>query len=160
VLTVFATMLAAGVGGFIWWLADDGPDKTAFFLESVVAGTFIAGGMFLVWAGLVAVTAGQMARDQGAALAATVRTLSFASLPFALAFFVFIPGLEFVVTLLAVALLLLSMTLATQRALGGSVGRALGANVVGFFLWLLVLTTLMSDAGTFAPGVFLWDRLA
>ena len=158
ILTVLAVMFASSLGGFIWIVLEDAPQKAEFFIESVVGGTFIATGMFFVWAGLVAATAGQLGRVDNAALAATARTLAFATVPFAVSFLIFIPGLEFTVSLIAIALLFLSTTLAVQTALNLPIGRAVGANAVGFFLWLIVLSTLMSRDNSFAPAVFLWER--
>lgn len=158
ILTVVAVMFASSFGGFIWALLEDVPGKGEFFVESVVLGTLIATGMFFVWAGFVALAAGQLGRPDNTALAATVRTLSFATVPFAFSSLIFIPGLEYTVTLISVGLLILSTTLATQAAVGGTIGRALGSNLVGFFLWVVVLSSVMSRDGNFAPGVFLWER--
>ena len=158
IMTVLAVMFASSLGGFIWIVVEDVPQKTEFFIESVVAGTFIATGMFFVWAGIVAASAGQLGRADNAALAATVRTLAFATVPFAVSFLIFIPGLEFTVSLIAIALLFLSTTLAVQTTLNLSVGRAVGANAVGFALWVVVLSSLMTRENAFAPAIFLWER--
>lgn len=161
-LTVAGVMAVSGIGGFIWWaVLEDGPSKGEFFVESTVIGTLIATGLFFVWAGIVAATAGQLGRTDSEPLAATVRTLSYASAPFALSFFIFIPGLEYVISLLAVALLLASTTLATRVALGVTFGRALLSNLGGFFIWLLVLSSLMDAPDDyFAPAIFIWGWAA
>ena len=165
ILTVIVVMFLSSLGGFIWWLIEDGPSKSEFFFESVILGSLIATGLFFVWAGLVAVMAGQLGGpnsggQQGGlpneALAATVRTMSFAVTPFAISGLMFIPGLAFEVSLLAFGLLLMSTTLAVRAALGVTLGRALGTNLLGFFIWVLVLSTLMDDRDYFAPGAFIW----
>ena len=157
-LTVFAAMAASGLGGFLWWVVEGNRGKLDFFLESTIMGTLIATGLFFVWAGLVGASAGQLGRQE--VLAATVRTISYASFPFAVSFFIFIPGLEYPITLLAVALLVISTTLATRVSLGLSFGRALGSNLIGFFLWALILTQLMEPGGYFAPAIFVWGAFA
>ena len=157
-LTVVAVMFLSALGGFLWIVLEDVPGKGEFFLESVVIGTLIATGMFFVWAGIVALGAGQVGRQDNAAIAATVRTLSFATVPFAFSFLIFVPGLHYPITLITSGLLLLSTTLATQTALGGGIARALGANLIGFFLWAAVLSALMSRDDSFAPALFLWER--
>lgn len=159
-ITVAAVMFISSLGGFFWYLAEDGHDKLAFFLESVIVGTALATGMFFVWIGIVAGIAGQIGGSDHAALRATVRTLSFASVPFAFSSLIFIPGLAYPITLIAIALLVISTTLATQIATGRPTGRALGVNLVGFFLWTAVMSTLMSPSNAFAPAVFLWERFA
>jgi hypothetical protein len=158
VLTVLGVMALSGIGGIVWWaVIEDNPQKGEFFLESTVIGTLIATGMFFVWAGLVAAMAGQLGRNDSQALSATIRTLSFSSVPFALSALIFIPGLEFVISIVALALLLISTTLATRVALGVTFGRALGSNLTGFFLWLIILSTLMDAPNNyFAPAVFFW----
>ena len=163
VLTVAAVMLASSLGGLFWALLEGTPDLTGFVIESVVIGAAAATGMFFVWAGLVAVITGQTAFARSGrptdsrALRATVRTLAFSTVPFGWSVFIFVPGVAFEVTLISMGLLLLSTTLATQTALGSSLGRALGANVVGFFLWLTVLGELMSFRDQFAPAPFLFE---
>ncbi len=157
-LTVALVMFVSALGGLLWAVLEDVPDKLGFFLDSVVIGALVATGMFFVWAGLVAAMAGQVGRQDSAALTATVRTLSFATVPFTFSFFIFLPGLGYAVTLLSVGLLLLSTTLATQIALGTSLARALGSNLFGFVLWLIVLSALNDRDGQFAPPIFLWER--
>ena len=61
------------------------------------------------------------------------------------------------VLLAAVAVWLLSTTLATRTALGFTTARALGANLVGFLLWLIVLSSLIDRGDFFAPAVFIWS---
>ena len=160
IITVAVVMLISSLGGFFWYLAEDGHDKIEFFLESVVVGTALATGMFFVWIGIVAGIAGQVGSGDPTALRATVRTLSFASVPFGFSFLIFIPGLAYPVTLIAIALLVISTTFATQIATGRPSGRALGINLVGFFLWTAVMSTLMSPSNAFAPAVFIWERFA
>lgn len=165
ILTVVVVMFVSGLGGFIWWLIDDHPSKGEFFFESAILGSLISTGLFFVWAGLVAAMAGQLGGakrpgqfniSKNEALAGTVRTMSFAVTPFAVSGLMFIPGLEFEISLLAFGLLLLSTTLAVRTALGVPMGRALGTNLVGFFIWLLVLSSLMDRGDYFAPGAFIW----
>ncbi len=159
-ITAAVVMFVSSFGGFLWYVAEDGHDKIEFFLESVVVGSLLATGVFFVWAGLVAGIAGQIGGADYTALRATVRTLSFASVPFGFSFLIFIPGLAYPITLVTVALLVLSTTLATQTAIGRSTGRALGVNLVGFVFWAAVMSALMSRDNAFAPAVFIWDRLS
>ncbi len=100
------------------------PGIGAFALESVLEGSLAVSGLFFVWAGLVALLTWQGQRPEPEALAATVRTLAFAAVPFGWSFLIFVPGIEYPVTLIALGLLLLSTTLATQTAVGGSLGRS------------------------------------
>ena len=86
-LTVALVMFVSALGGLLWAVLEDVPDKLGFFLDSVVIGALVATGMFFVWAGLVAAMAGQVGRQDSAALTATVRTLSFATVPFTFSFF-------------------------------------------------------------------------
>ena len=163
VLTVVVVMFVSSLGGFAWAALEKAPDLTDFLVESVLIGSLAAVGMFFVWAGLVAVVTGQAAggavrgRADGQAFRATVRTLAFASVPFGWSVFIFVPGAEYEITLISLGLLLLSTTLATQTAIGGSLGRALGANLIGFFVWVAVLSALMSRENLYAPAVFLWE---
>ena len=70
------------------------------FFESVILGSLIATGLFFVWAGLVAVMAGQLGGQNNAelsgihndALSGTMRTMSFAVTPFTVSGMMFIPG--------------------------------------------------------------------
>jgi hypothetical protein len=161
VMTVAVVMFLSSLGGYLWALFEDA-ESTDFLIESVVVGSLAATGMFFVWAGLVALITGQLAspgtgRPDNEALRATVRTLAFATVPFGWSFLIFVPGIEYEVTLISVGLLLLSTTLATQVAAGGSLGKALGANLVGFFLWSRVLSELMGRSEQYAPAVFIWE---
>ncbi len=159
VLTVAAVMFISSLGGFLWIVLEGAPRQSEFFIESVVIGSIAATGLFFVWAGLVAVITGQIGQQgNNTALTGTVRTLAFATTPFVFSALIFIPGLSFAVTLISISLLLLSTTLATQTSIGGSIGRALGANIFGFFIWITVLSALISRSDTFAPAIFIWDR--
>lgn len=162
VFTVAIVMLVSSLGGLLWAVLEDLPDLADFAIESVVIGSAVATGMFFVWAGLVALITGQAGGQMGGrpdnrALRAAVRTLAFSTVPFGWSVFIFVPGAAFEVTLISMGLLLLSTTLATQTVLQSSFPRALGANVVGFFLWSAVLSELMSRQDFYAPAVFLWE---
>ena len=154
--TVPVVMFLAGLGGLIWWtVIEDNPGTGDFVIESLVVGTLIATGLFYVWAGLVAAAAGQLGRGDGRALTATIRTLSYASTPFAVSFLIFLPGMEFTISLIAVSLLVVSTTQATQVALQTGYGRALGLNLFGFFVWASVLAAVTSAGHFYAPPPFL-----
>ena len=64
------------------------PGIGAFALESVLEGSLAASGLFFVWAGLVALLTWQGQRPEPEALAATVRTLAFAAVPFGWSFLI------------------------------------------------------------------------
>lgn len=158
-LTVLVVMTLSSLGGLAWAALEDAPDLGEFALDSVVVGSAAAAGMFFVWAGVVALLTGQGlgARPDARALRATVRTLAFSTVPFGWSLFIFIPGAAFEVALVSMGLLLMSTTLATQTVLGSTLARALGANVVGFFLWLTVLSELVTFRNPFAPAAFLFE---
>ncbi len=84
--------------------------------------------------------------------------MSFAATPFGISGLMFVPGLEFEISLLAFGLLLLSTTLAVRTALCVPLGRALGTNLVGFIIWVLVLSSVMDRGAYFAPGAFIWGN--
>jgi len=159
VLTVAVVMTVSSLGGLLWAFLEDAPKLGEFALDSVLIGSAAATGMFFVWAGVVALITGQGlgARPDARALRGTVRTLAFSTVPFGWSVFIFVPGAGFEVAVVSMGLLLLSTTLATQTVLGSSLARALGGNVVGFFLWLTVLSELVTFADPFAPAAFVFE---
>ena len=156
--TALAVFFLSGLGGWIWWWIEDRPGKIDLFLDSVLLGTLLATGMFLVWAGMVVVVSGRAGVGATGAPEAIVRTLCYATVPFAVSFLIFIPGLAFVITLIAAGLLLISTSLAVQAALNVPLQRAVGLNLFGFFLWAAVLSAVTDLDTQLAPGIFYWAR--
>ena len=159
VLTVLVVMAISSLGGFVWLavLEDRVGDEVDFLIDSVLIGSLLATALFLVWGGLVGVFGGQLGRQDPQALAATVRTHAFASVPFGFSGLILIPGLEFTISVITLGLLLISTTQAARVSLGVSLGRALGANLFGFFIWLVVLTALTDRGDAYAPAIFFWS---
>ncbi len=151
-----AVFFLSGLGGWLWLEFIEDRPIDGFFIDSVLIGTLTATGLFFVWVGIVAASVGVLGRDSGTAMADVLRTLAYATLPFALSFLIWVPGLAFPVTLTVITLLLVSMAQATQVVASLSFGRALGVNLMAFFLWASLLSSLM-DSNHFAPGIFLWE---
>src|SRR6185437_1465365 len=85
-----------------------------------------------------------------------IRVMGFAMLPLALGFFMFIPGLDYAIALLAIVLMFGATMIAVQSASDASAGRVLVATAAGFAIWALVLELLVTTSNTYAPGIFIF----
>lgn len=126
VATVVVVIVVSSLGGLLWAALEGRAGHRCVCAGVGDRGSLAASGLFFVWAGLVALLTWQGQRPEPEALAATVRTLAFAAVPFGWSFLIFVPGIEYPITLIALGLLLLSTTLATQTAAGGGWGEAGG----------------------------------
>lgn len=156
VVVVLATVMA-GIGGWFWWRLADFPASGKVFLQSVVVGTIISVAIWFVWVATTYVVLTQLFRAR-ADLQELIRVMGFASAPFALMLLMFIPGIDFGVALLAIALFFGTTVIAVQSATDAPAGRALVATAAGFAVWAIVLGLITNSSKTWAPGIFVLDR--
>ena len=155
-IVVVAASFAAGFGGFLWWLVQDFPDSGKVFLQSLIFGSILCIVLWGVWFFLVYIILTQLFRER-ADLQQLLRTMGFGSAPLALTLLMFVPGIDFAIGLASLALLFGLTTLAIQAATTADPARVLVANLIGFTIWAMVLTLLVSEDRFAAPGVFLFN---
>jgi hypothetical protein len=150
-----ATLLAA-LGGWFWWLLQPFQDETRVLVQSVVMGTLFSIALWIVWMLVTWVVLTQLFRED-ADWQQMLRTMGLASLPFALSFWVFIPGIGGGIGLASLALLFGLSNIAIQAVTRADPARILVANAAGFAVWAVVLGLLVTSSNYLAPGVFLFD---
>ena len=150
-----AAVLAAGLGGWLWWVQEVDFDKGRVFLQSVILGSLFAIGLWIVWLFVVYVLLTQVFRER-ADLQQLIRTMGMAAAPLGLSLLLLIPGINFGLGLTSIALFFGLTTIAIQSVTTAEPAKVLLANAAGFAVWAVVLTLLV-DAGSrsyLAPGIF------
>ena len=158
IVVVVSSTLLAGIGGWLWWLTQDGHfDDGKLFLHSVILGSIFSVALWIVWLLVAWVVLTQLFRED-ADWQQMLRTMGLASAPLALSVAMFIPELSFGIGVASVALLFGLTTIAIQATTPTTgAGRVLIGNFAGFAVWALVLGLLVTRDSWLAPGVFLFD---
>jgi len=151
------SMFLAGIGGWLWWQIADFGDSGKVFVQSVIVGTILGLLLWAVWVAITYVVLTQLFRAR-AEVYELARVMGFATLPLAIMVLMFIPGLDFGIALLAIALFFGTTVIAVQSATDAPAGRALVATAAGFAVWAIVLGLLTTSSKTWAPGIFVFDR--
>jgi hypothetical protein len=155
-VTAVATLLA-GLGGWFWWLLQPFGDESRVLVQSVFMGTLFSVALWIVWMLVTWVMLTQLFRED-ADWQQLLRTMGMASLPLALSFAMFIPGIGYGVALASIVLLVGLSNIAIQAvATNADPARVLVANVAGFTVWAIVLGLLVTTSTYLAPGIFLRD---
>jgi hypothetical protein len=149
-------VLIAGLGTFLWSaiIIDDTGD---IFVEATILGSIF---LILLWVagmaiGYVVLT--QLYKET-VAPDALARVMAIGHIPFALGFFIFIPGIGFAFGLLSVSLMFF-YTIYGIRAAFPAIDplRVLVSVLASFALWAMILPLLSSSDDAFAPGVFIYE---
>jgi hypothetical protein len=161
-LIAVVSMLLFGIGGWLWWLFQDFPDEYIssgdVLLRSAILGSIVALVLWVVAVGITYVMLTQVFRAR-ADLNELVRVMGFATAPLALGVLLFIPGFDFGIALIAVALTVGVSIVAVQTATDAPAGRVVASVGAGFLVWAVVLSLLVtSDASDpempFVPNFF------
>jgi hypothetical protein len=148
--------LLAGFGAFLW-SAIILSETEDFFLEATFLGTIF---LLLLWlVGMIATyfVLAQMYRET-VALDGVIRVMCLGSIPFALSFFVWIPGLGFGLALIAVATTFFYTNSAVRAAYPAiDPMRVMIACLAGMAVWAMILPLLTSSDNQFAPGPFVYE---
>lgn len=148
--------LIAGFGGWLWWVVEGYTDKGKVLWQSFLLGSIFAFAMWLVWIGIVFVILTNVFRYT-VNFERMIRSCGFAAVPVALAFFMFIPGINLGVGLAAFALLFLTMDIGIQVAVDSAQpGHVIIATFAGFLVFCVVLSLLVGTSNYLAPSVFLF----
>ena len=158
-VVAICSMLLYGVGGWLWWVRDDFSQAGDLFFKSVVVGTLFALVLWLVWLLVVYLVLLQVSRvmtpvDQ------LLRAAGFAAAPLALGLFMVVPGVSLGVGVLALGGWLLFTQSAVERCAPRAGGAATLANLVGFGVWLVVMSLLALGEEPYVPGSFLVEVLS
>ena len=158
-VVAICSMLLYGVGGWLWWVRDDFSQAGDLFFKSVVVGTLFALVLWLVWLLVVYLVLLQVSRvmtpvDQ------LLRAAGFAAAPLALGLFMVVPGVSLGVGVLALGGWLLFTQSAVERCAPRADGAATLANLVGFGVWLVVMSLLALGEEPYVPGSFLVEVLS
>ncbi len=156
ICVVVGATLLAGFGGWFWWLLQPFGDNTSVLLQSVIMGTLFSVALWIVWMLVTWVMLTQLFRED-ADWQQMLRTMGMASIPLALSFGVFIPGIGSGIGLASLVLLFGLSNIAIQAVTPADPARVLIANVAGFTVWAIVLGLLVTSNNYLAPGIFLFD---
>src|SRR3990172_4037844 len=148
--------LLAGCGAFLWsWISLS--ETEDFFLEATILGTIF---LLLLWlVGMIATyfVLSQMYRET-VVLDAVIRVMCLGSVPFALSFFVWIPGLGFGLAMIAIATTFFYTNYGVRAAYPGiDPMRVMMACLAGMAVWAMILPLLTSSDNQFAPGPFVYE---
>jgi hypothetical protein len=139
-LVVVLAAVAAGVGNF-----------TAFGVTGIVVGTIGALVAWYIWALLTYVIGTKLLPEPGtqADLGELLRTIGFASAPGLIRVLGVVPGIGYLVFLVAGLWMLVAMVVAVRQALDyKSTGRAIGVCVIGWLVQIVVLVVVGTMLGT------------
>ena len=148
VAITFASCLLAGLGAWLWWVIVPNVSVSKPFFNTVIIGTVFTTVMYGVAAAVIYVVLVQMYRVP-VDLFSLVRTLGYASIPLALSFFMFIPVIYPLFTLLPIALLLVSMIYAVQSASNADPAQVVVASIIGLAVMVLILGLIATST---SPG--------
>lgn len=156
VFVIVAANFLAGLGGWLWWLAQGFDNGGDVLVESVFFGTIFSVALWIVWLLVSWVILTQVFRED-ADWQQMLRTMGMAGAPLAVSIVLFIPGIDFGVGLTSIALFFGLTTIAIQATTTANAARVLMANVAGFAIWAMVLGLLATSESYLAPGIFLVD---
>jgi hypothetical protein len=167
VIIAAIAMLAAGIGGWLWWVVKDYPAQddsplpaTDVFVHSALIGSVLATVLWgFIWLLIVYVMLTQVFRHQ-AYVEQLLRVMGLAASPMALMALMFIPGLSLAIGLSALALTVALTNIAIKTVTSADNAQVLAANLFGFFVWSSALTLLASAVEPHAPGVFLFNSIS
>jgi len=151
-----ASTLLAGFGGWLWWTVADLPESGDRFIQSFIIGSILSMIVWALWLGITYVMLTQVFRAR-ADISELIRVMGFAAVPLALSVLMFVPLIDFAVGLISIALLFGLNVIAVQTTTDAPAGRVLVAVGAGFAVWAIILTFLVGDDNTLAPGFFLLD---
>jgi hypothetical protein len=156
VFVIVAANFLAGIGGWLWWLAQGFDNGGDVLVESVFFGTIFSVALWIVWLLVSWVILTQVFRED-ADWQQMLRTMGMAGAPLALSIALFVPGVDFGIGLTSIALFFGLTTIAIQATTTANPARVLMANFAGFAIWAMVLGLLATSESYLAPGIFLVD---
>jgi hypothetical protein len=167
VLVAGASMLIAGIGGWLWWVVrgypttDDSPlPATDVLVHSGLIGGVLATALWgFIWILIVYVMLTQVFRHH-AYVEQLLRVTGIAVAPMALMGLMFVPGISFAIGISALALTVALTNLAIKSVTDADDAQVLVANLFGFFVWSAALTLLARAVEPHAPGVFLFNAIS
>jgi len=167
VLVAGASMLIAGIGGWLWWVVKDYPAQddsplpaTDVLLHSGLIGAALATVLWgFIWLLIVYVMLTQVFRKR-AYVEQLLRVMGLGAAPMALMGLMFIPGLSFAIGVSSLGLTVALTSVAVKSVTSADNGEVLAANLLGFFVWASALTLLASSVEPHAPGIFLHNALS
>jgi hypothetical protein len=149
--------LLAGIG--VWlWLIFAAPGSTQVehgkvIIKILILGTLFAVILWAVWVAVVYVVLVQFYREQ-CDIQGLLRTMGYASFPFALSFLMLIPGLSFAIGVVAVVLWFVMSIYAVQAATTAGSDRVIFATGIGFVVFAIVMGLIARESGL-TTGVFI-----
>jgi hypothetical protein len=149
-----AATVAAGLGGWLWWIQKTDFDGGKVFVQSVILGSIFAVLLWVVWLFVVYVLLTQVFRER-ADLQQLIRTMGMAAAPLGLSILLLIPGINYGIALASIALFFGLTTIAIQSVTTAEPAKVLMANAAGFVIWAVILTLLVDNRTYLAPGIFI-----
>ncbi|HLZ71196.1 MAG TPA: YIP1 family protein [Dehalococcoidia bacterium] len=146
-------ILLAGFGGWFWWLAQGYGDAGKIFWQSVLLGSIFAFVLWAVWIGVAYVLLVNVFHYT-ADIQRMFRACSFATLPLILGLLMFIPGVNLGVGVAVFGLFFLLMDIGIQVSVDAQPGHVIVSTFIGFIVFCLVLSVLVTKENVLAPSVF------
>ncbi len=167
VLVAGASMLIAGIGGWLWWVLHDYPagndsplPATDVLVHSGLIGALLATALWgFIWILMVYVMLTQVFHHR-AYVEQLLRVMGLAAAPMAFMGLMFIPGISFAIGVTALALTVALSNVAIKRVTTADDAQVLVANLFGFFVWSAALTLLARAVEPHAPGIFLFNAIS
>jgi len=155
ILVVAVSVLLSGLGGWLWWIFGGYPNAGDIFVRSMIIGSIIALGLWVVWVAMVYVVLAQIFRAR-LDMYELGRVMGFAAAPLSLGVLMCVHRLDFGIGLAVLALLFGTNQIAIQSSTDASPAKVLVANAAGFAVWAIVLNLLVTAQNAYAPGVFIF----
>lgn len=149
-----AATFAAGIGGWLWWLQETDFNGGKVFIQSTILGSLFAIGLWIVWLFVTYVLLTQVFRER-ADLQQLIRTMGLAAAPLGLSLLLLIPGINFGVGLVSIAVFFSLTSIAIQSTTTAEPAKVLMANAAGFAVWAIILALLVDNTTYLAPGIFI-----
>ncbi|HZQ38727.1 MAG TPA: YIP1 family protein [Dehalococcoidia bacterium] len=154
-IVAVVSFLLFGLGGWFWWLAEGYGDGGKLFWQSVLLGSVFAIALWAVWIGIAYVLLVNLFHYT-ADVQRMFRACSFATIPLILGLLLFIPGINIGIGLAVLGIFFLLMDIGIQVSVDAQPGHVIVSTFIGFLVFCLVLSLLVSRDNWLAPGVFLF----
>lgn len=154
--------LLAGLGAALYWtvVPNDFLELDNIWLNNFILGSIFFALMYVVAALVIYVVLAQMYKVT-TDLQSLIRTMGYASVPFAISLLMFIPVLWPLFMIVPLALLFVMMIYAVQSATGADSAQVVMATTIGFAVMCLILgfIALQAGAGDAPIGAGLFGQL-
>ncbi len=150
IVVMVVSTLIAGIGVWLWLILDAPSgvdvDHGNVLVNVLLLGTLFTVGLWIAWIAVSYVVLAQFYKET-ADFQTLLRTMGYASFPFALSLLILIPSLGFGFALTAIVLWFVMSTYAISAATGAASDKVVMANAAGFAVFAVVMGLIATETG-------------